>query len=130
MAPVHALDSFYLGITILVTLGYQLLGFFIAWTFQFDKITDFTGGSNFFLLGECQIDMAMSCHTAHQLCSSSHTSDREHLLRPQCCQQRASHGLGCENSWYVDIENIEIKPPGSLTQRARIPFVSCIEDWY
>lgn len=50
MAPVHALDPYYLGLAILVTTGYQLLGFAIAWTFQFDKITDFTGGSNFFLL--------------------------------------------------------------------------------
>ena len=64
MAPVHALDRYYLGITILVTIGWQALGFLIAWTlqvlsaqrrpvsklmsghspFQFDKITDFTGG--------------------------------------------------------------------------------------
>jgi hypothetical protein len=44
MTPVHVLDSHYLGITLLVTVGYQLLGFAIAWTFQFDKITDFTGG--------------------------------------------------------------------------------------
>jgi hypothetical protein len=29
-----------------VTTGYQLLGFAIAWTFQFDKITDFTGGEH------------------------------------------------------------------------------------
>ncbi|KAL1667863.1 hypothetical protein GGF50DRAFT_124484 [Schizophyllum commune] len=50
MAPVYALDHYYLGITLLVTIGYQMLGFFIAWTLQFDKITDFTGGSNFFLL--------------------------------------------------------------------------------
>ncbi|KAI0063907.1 DUF1295-domain-containing protein [Artomyces pyxidatus] len=50
MAPVHALDPYYLGITALVTVGWQLLGFAIAWTFQFDKITDFTGGSNFFAL--------------------------------------------------------------------------------
>ncbi|RXW23980.1 hypothetical protein EST38_g1891 [Candolleomyces aberdarensis] len=50
MAPVHALDKYYLTVTLLVTVGYQLLGFAIAWTFQFDKITDFTGGSNFFLL--------------------------------------------------------------------------------
>lgn len=34
MAPVLVLDKYYLGITILVTIGYQLLGFFIAWTFQ------------------------------------------------------------------------------------------------
>ncbi|CAE6418256.1 unnamed protein product [Rhizoctonia solani] len=48
--PVDALDKYYLALTALVTIGYQLLGFAIAWTFQFDKITDFTGGSNFFLL--------------------------------------------------------------------------------
>ncbi|KAJ3505810.1 hypothetical protein NLJ89_g7224 [Agrocybe chaxingu] len=50
MAPVQALDHFYLVFTLLVTVGYQLSGFAIAWTLQFDKITDFTGGSNFFLL--------------------------------------------------------------------------------
>lgn len=50
MAPVQVLDRYYLLITFLVTVGYQMLGFAIAWTFQFDKITDFTGGSNFFLL--------------------------------------------------------------------------------
>lgn len=44
MAPVYVLDRYYLAITILVTTGYQLLGFAIAWTLQFDKITDFTGG--------------------------------------------------------------------------------------
>ncbi|KAJ7746944.1 DUF1295-domain-containing protein [Mycena maculata] len=48
--PVHVLDSYYLGLTLLVTTGYQLLGFAIAYTFQFDKITDLTGGSNFFIL--------------------------------------------------------------------------------
>lgn len=47
---VHVLDRYYLLITFLITLGWQLLGFFIAWTLQFDKITDFTGGSNFFIL--------------------------------------------------------------------------------
>ncbi|EIN06027.1 DUF1295-domain-containing protein [Punctularia strigosozonata HHB-11173 SS5] len=50
MSPVHVLDNYYLAITLLVTVGYQLSGFVIAWTFQFDKITDFTGGSNFFIL--------------------------------------------------------------------------------
>lgn len=47
---VYVLDHFYLLITLLITVGYQLTGFFIAWVLQFDKITDFTGGSNFFLL--------------------------------------------------------------------------------
>ncbi|KIY70804.1 DUF1295-domain-containing protein [Cylindrobasidium torrendii FP15055 ss-10] len=50
MSPAHVLDKYYLAITLLVTCGYQFTGFFIAWTLQFDKITDFTGGSNFFIL--------------------------------------------------------------------------------
>ena len=33
-APVHVLDNFYLAITFLVTVGYQMLGFAVAWTFQ------------------------------------------------------------------------------------------------
>ncbi|KAG9104253.1 hypothetical protein FRC06_004237, partial [Ceratobasidium sp. 370] len=48
--PANALDKYYLAFTLLATTGYQLLGFAIAYGFQFDKITDFTGGSNFFLL--------------------------------------------------------------------------------
>jgi hypothetical protein len=44
MAPAQVLDRYYLAITLLVTVAYQLLGFAIAWTLQFDKITDFTGG--------------------------------------------------------------------------------------
>uniref|UniRef100_A0A8H7XSA8 Uncharacterized protein n=1 Tax=Psilocybe cubensis TaxID=181762 RepID=A0A8H7XSA8_PSICU len=44
MSPVHALDRYYLILTLLVTIGYQLSGFAIAWSLQFDKITDFTGG--------------------------------------------------------------------------------------
>ncbi|KAG7448731.1 DUF1295-domain-containing protein [Guyanagaster necrorhizus] len=50
MAPAYVLDHYFLAITILVTTAYQLSGFAVAWIFQFDKITDFTGGSNFFLL--------------------------------------------------------------------------------
>lgn len=50
MAPTNVLDRFYLSITLLITVGWQLLGFALAWTFQFDKLTDFTGGSNFFIL--------------------------------------------------------------------------------
>ena len=43
-------DSKYLGITALVTLGYQLTFFFITWTFKFDTVTDLAGGSNFVLV--------------------------------------------------------------------------------
>ena len=32
--PVHVLDRFYLIISLLVTIGWQLSGFAIAWTFK------------------------------------------------------------------------------------------------
>ncbi|KAL0579279.1 hypothetical protein V5O48_002733 [Marasmius crinis-equi] len=69
MAPVYALDPYYLGITVLVTTGYQLLGFAIAWTFQFDKITDFTGGSNFFLLALLTLLMGNTFYTRNIVAS-------------------------------------------------------------
>ncbi|KAF9268965.1 DUF1295-domain-containing protein [Marasmius fiardii PR-910] len=69
MAPVYALDRYYLGITILVTTAYQLLGFFIAWTFQFDKITDFTAGSNFFLLAILTLLIGNTFHTRNVVAS-------------------------------------------------------------
>lgn len=50
MAVHYIIDQYYLVITLLITIAWQCLGFFIAWTLQFDKITDFTGGSNFFIL--------------------------------------------------------------------------------
>jgi len=46
-APVHVLDDYYLAITLLITIVYQLIGFSFAFTFKFDKLTDFCGGSNF-----------------------------------------------------------------------------------
>ena len=45
MTAVHVLDDYYLAITALMTVGYQLLGFAVAWTFKFDKVTDLTGGA-------------------------------------------------------------------------------------
>ncbi|KAH8899289.1 DUF1295-domain-containing protein [Thozetella sp. PMI_491] len=49
-APVHVLDDYYLAITLLITVAYQLAFFTVAWTFKFDKVTDFAGGTNFALL--------------------------------------------------------------------------------
>ncbi|KAJ7583679.1 DUF1295-domain-containing protein [Mycena floridula] len=69
MAPVYALDHFYLALTLLVTTGYQLSGFAIAWTFQFDKITDFTGGSNFFLLALLTLLLGNEFHTRNIVAS-------------------------------------------------------------
>ena len=57
-APVHVLDNYYLAITFLITVAYQLIGFSIAFTFKFDKLTDFAGGTNFVWLAI--ITLAMS----------------------------------------------------------------------
>lgn len=42
----HVLDDYYLAITFLVTLGWQLIGFFMAYALQVDKFTDLWGGIN------------------------------------------------------------------------------------
>src|ERR1700749_4469392 len=50
MRAVHVLDDYYLAISLLITIGYQLFFFAIAFSFKFDKLTDFAGGTNFVLL--------------------------------------------------------------------------------
>jgi len=61
-SPVHVLDNYYLAITLLITIAYQLIGFAIAFTFKFDKITDFMGGSNFVWLAIITLAMGGSTH--------------------------------------------------------------------
>ena len=46
----YVLDEYYLVITLLVTIACQLSFFFVAATFKTDKVTDFAGGTNFFIL--------------------------------------------------------------------------------
>lgn len=53
---VYVLDHFYLVITLLITIGYQLSGFFVAWVLQFDKIT----GENFVHLQSFFSDVPVS----------------------------------------------------------------------
>ncbi|KAG8527062.1 uncharacterized protein KY384_008491 [Bacidia gigantensis] len=66
---VHALDDYYLAITLLITIAYQLFFFSIAWTFKFDKLTDFAGGTNFVVLAI--ITLAFSGHhNARQIIDS------------------------------------------------------------
>jgi steroid 5-alpha reductase family enzyme len=60
--PVHVLDDYYLAITLLITVAYQLIGFAIAFTFKFDKITDFMGGTNFVWLAIITLAMGGSTH--------------------------------------------------------------------
>ncbi|KAL9085117.1 MAG: hypothetical protein Q9165_007761 [Trypethelium subeluteriae] len=66
---VHALDNYYLAITLLITIGFQLFFFSIAFTFKFDKLTDFAGGTNFAVLAI--ITLAFSGHhNARQIVAS------------------------------------------------------------
>ncbi|CZT51920.1 uncharacterized protein RSE6_13144 [Rhynchosporium secalis] len=66
---VHALDDYYLAITLLITIAYQLFFFAIAFSLKFDKLTDFAGGTNFVLLAI--ITLAFSGHhDARQIVTS------------------------------------------------------------
>jgi steroid 5-alpha reductase family enzyme len=67
--PVHVLDDYYLSITLLVTIAYQLIGFSIAFTFKFDKLTDFMGGTNFVWLAIFTLAMSGTTH-ARQIVTS------------------------------------------------------------
>ncbi|KAH6692344.1 hypothetical protein F5X68DRAFT_259030 [Plectosphaerella plurivora] len=69
MAPIRVLDDYYLAITALITVGYQLFFFAIAFSLKFDKLTDFAGGTNFVVLAI--ITLAMSgYHHARQVVAS------------------------------------------------------------
>ena len=43
-------DRYFLLLTAIVTISYQLIFFFIAAYFKFDKVTDLAGGTNFVIL--------------------------------------------------------------------------------
>ena len=45
-----SLSSWLLAVSAIATVGYQLLFFFVAAVFRFDKVTDLAGGSNFILV--------------------------------------------------------------------------------
>ena len=47
---VYVLDNYYLAITFLITLVWQVIGFIIAYGLQIDTITDFWSAVNFFAL--------------------------------------------------------------------------------
>ncbi|KAI2604600.1 DUF1295-domain-containing protein [Hypoxylon sp. NC1633] len=57
---VHVLDDYYLGITLLVTVAYQLAFFAIAYSCKFDKVTDFAGGTNFTVLSILTLALSRS----------------------------------------------------------------------
>ncbi|KAG9289896.1 hypothetical protein G9A89_010202 [Geosiphon pyriformis] len=63
MATQEVLDTFLLGIAALVTVFYQLLFFIIAYFFQFDKFTDFAGGSNFIIIAIISLVLGQEYYT-------------------------------------------------------------------
>ncbi|KAI1798730.1 DUF1295-domain-containing protein [Daldinia bambusicola] len=58
--PVQVLDNYYLSITLLVTIAYQLFFFAIAYSLKFDKLTDFAGGTNFVILAVLTLALSRS----------------------------------------------------------------------
>lgn len=70
MAAVHVLDDYYLAITLLITIAYQLFFFSIAFTFKFDKLTDFAGGTNFIVLAIITLAFSAAKHNARNIVAS------------------------------------------------------------
>ncbi|KAG8379695.1 hypothetical protein BUALT_Bualt07G0115700 [Buddleja alternifolia] len=56
------IDSHFLGLTAIVTLGYQLLFFVIIALLKFDKVTDFARSTNFVILAVLTLVMKGSWH--------------------------------------------------------------------
>ncbi|EXV00095.1 DUF1295 domain protein [Metarhizium robertsii] len=69
MAVTHVLDNYYLGITAIVTVAYQLFFFAIAYSFKFDKLTDLAGGTNFAILAILTLSLS-GHHHARQVVAS------------------------------------------------------------
>ncbi|KAI4101409.1 MAG: hypothetical protein LQ339_005058 [Xanthoria mediterranea] len=69
MAVVRALDDYYLAITLLITIAYQLFFFSIAFSLKFDKLTDFAGGTNFVVLAIITLAFSGHHHARQIVCS-------------------------------------------------------------
>jgi steroid 5-alpha reductase family enzyme len=67
MAAVHVLDDYYLAITFLITVAYQLFFFAIAFSLKFDKLTDFAGGTNFIVLAIITLAFSENNHNARNI---------------------------------------------------------------
>ncbi|XP_075660828.1 uncharacterized protein LOC142630689 isoform X1 [Castanea sativa] len=56
------IDSHFLGLTAIVTVGYQLLFFIVTALLKFDKVTDFAGSTNFVIIAILTLVLKGSWH--------------------------------------------------------------------
>ncbi|CAN6298082.1 unnamed protein product [Urochloa humidicola] len=56
------LDSHFLALTAIVTVGYQLLFFIVTALLRFDKVTDFAGSTNFIIIAILTLALKGACH--------------------------------------------------------------------
>lgn len=66
----QVLDDYYLAITLIITVAYQLFFFAIAFSFKFDKLTDFAGGTNFVVLAIITLALSGGRDVARNVVSS------------------------------------------------------------
>jgi len=70
MGATLPLDGYFLAITLLITVAYQLIFFSIGFTFKFDKVTDLAGGTNFVLLAILTLAFSDARHNARNIVCS------------------------------------------------------------
>jgi steroid 5-alpha reductase family enzyme len=71
MARHDFLDKYYLSFTLLVTIAYQTAFFIVAFVLQFDKLTDFAGGTNFILLALLTLGISPGRDNARNIVAST-----------------------------------------------------------
>eukprot|EP00045_Choanoeca_perplexa_P003048 m.28431 g.28431 ORF g.28431 m.28431 type:complete len:335 (+) comp11836_c0_seq1:172-1176(+) len=72
-------DDHYLLLTAVITIGFQLVFFAIAFTFKFDKVTDFAGGLNFALLGLLTLGLGDTYYTRQCILTALLVASRLYL---------------------------------------------------
>jgi hypothetical protein len=126
---VHVLDNYYLAITLLITIGYQLFFFFIAFSLKFDKLTGISPAIN------CRRSLTIyRFRWWNQFCCSCH-----HYAciqwTSQCPPNRGlslHHGLGPATLCFPPLPNLEDRKRRQIRRQARqvlpIPWLLGIPD--
>ena len=98
MTEVHALDDYYLAITLLITIGYQLFFFSIAFSLKFDKLTGMVFAH---VVESSNTHVTLRLCRRNELCGFSH-----HYIsfqRPPSCPSDSRFNfyyvMGCSAFW-------------------------------